>query len=249
MRVAAVEHGYLAGLEVLVGVSGGRYETGAHGTRLLCTGVRAPMLNGVLIPAGRPDAGEVEAFAETATGLGVPWSVQFHEDPGPDVIQVAARYGMTARHTGPLMVLRPEDVRPKGDRHDVRAVDGGDASAFAAAIAAGFESPPGLFDPVYPPAVLDDPAVNAYVVEVDGAIVAAGHGVTAEGYLGVYSIGTLPADRGRGYGRAIMDRIVRDGFAAGSRAAFLHSSTAGFPLYESMGFRTVATRTALTPEG
>ena len=67
----------------------------------------------------------------------------------------------------------------------------------------------------------------------------------AGGTAGVFNIATVPAYRGRGYGRAVTSRIVADGVARGADLAYLQSSEDGYPLYESMGFRTVETWTYL----
>ena len=66
------------------------------------------------------------------------------------------------------------------------------------------------------------------------------------GVVGVYNIAVAPAARGRGLGRAITERVVADGIAAGADAAYLHASDLGRPLYESMGFRLVETWTVFS---
>ena len=63
---------------------------------------------------------------------------------------------------------------------------------------------------------------------------------------GVFNIATVPAYRGRGSGRAVTSRIVADGVARGADLAYLQSSEDGYPLYQSMGFRTVETWTYLS---
>lgn len=57
---------------------------------------------------------------------------------------------------------------------------------------------------------------------------------------GVYWVGTLPEHRSRGVGRAIMTSALRD---LGDVPATLTATTAGKPLYESLGFRTVSEST------
>ena len=50
---------------------------------------------------------------------------------------------------------------------------------------------------------------------------------------------TPPQHRGRGYGAAITAQVVRDGFRAGARFAWLQSSALGRPVYRRLGFRDV----------
>jgi ribosomal protein S18 acetylase RimI-like enzyme len=64
--------------------------------------------------------------------------------------------------------------------------------------------------------------------------------------VGVYNLAVVPRARGYGLGRAMTERVMEDGFAAGAETAYLHSSAAGRPLYESMGFRLVQTWTTFT---
>jgi len=59
-----------------------------------------------------------------------------------------------------------------------------------------------------------------------------------ENHVGLFNVATLPAHRRRGYGAAITERAVRDGLDRGARWAWLQSSTAGYGVYEKLGFRT-----------
>ncbi|HEX4225230.1 MAG TPA: GNAT family N-acetyltransferase [Pseudonocardiaceae bacterium] len=57
---------------------------------------------------------------------------------------------------------------------------------------------------------------------------------------GIYWVATLPEHRSRGVGRAVMTAALNH---LGDRPATLTATAAGRPLYESMGFRTVAEAT------
>ncbi len=61
----------------------------------------------------------------------------------------------------------------------------------------------------------------------------------AEGIAGIFSVGTLPTARGRGYGSAATVRAVVEGQAIGARSAFLLASPLGYPVYARLGFRRV----------
>lgn len=81
---------------------------------------------------------------------------------------------------------------------------------------------------------------------MSGVPVATGLGVLGDAVIGVYNIAVVPAARGGGLGRAMTARVLADGFAAGADVAYLNPSAAGRPLYESMGFRVVATWTTFS---
>ncbi|SBW17558.1 N-acetyltransferase GCN5 [Candidatus Protofrankia californiensis] len=83
----------------------------------------------------------------------------------------------------------------------------------------------------------------AYVLcMVDGVPVAVGRGTVDGDWLGVYSMATVPAARGRGAARAVLARLVVWAVDAGASRAYLQveqTSTAARRLYAALGFRPV----------
>lgn len=123
-----------------------------------------------------------------------------------------------------------------------------DQAEYVAALAAGFEAPPDFMAPYRSPEAFAMPGAVPYLVREDGQVVAVGFGIFGQGMAGVFNIATLPASRGRGYGRAVTSRIMADAVARGADLAYLQSTEEGHPLYQSMGFRTVETWTYLSTE-
>jgi ribosomal protein S18 acetylase RimI-like enzyme len=225
----------------------------APGVISLMSGLPLATLNGVFTDVARPDVTELDRAAAGVAGLPLPWSIQFRGEPEPAAARVAARYGLTARTTSPLMVHHPaqdRQARPAGASAAASVVvaDRADQIEYAAALATGFEAPPEIMAPYSSPEVFALPGTVPYLVREDGRVVAVGFGVFGEGMAGVFNIATVPAYRGRGYGRAVTSRIVADGAARGADLAYLQSSEEGYPLYQSMGFRTVETWTYLSTE-
>ncbi len=83
----------------------------------------------------------------------------------------------------------------------------------------------------------------AYVLcVVDGVPVAVGRGTVDGDWLGVYSMATVPAARGRGAARAVLARLVAWAVDAGASRAYLQveqTSTPARRLYAGLGFRPV----------
>jgi ribosomal protein S18 acetylase RimI-like enzyme len=74
----------------------------------------------------------------------------------------------------------------------------------------------------------------------DGQAVTSAAVIGAAGGLGIYSVATLPAWRGRGYAEAVMRHAVADQRAKGvSGPLVLQSSPGGLELYRKLGFRRV----------
>jgi N-acetylglutamate synthase len=78
---------------------------------------------------------------------------------------------------------------------------------------------------------------------VDGEPATTATAVRAGDIAGIFSVGTFQSFRRRGLGEAVTARAVEAAAAGGARAAFLQASGLGFPIYERMGFRTVAHHT------
>jgi hypothetical protein len=82
-----------------------------------------------------------------------------------------------------------------------------------------------------------DEAFRVWIGRVDGRPVATATACVGGGFVGVYAVATVPDARGRGYGEAVTWA------ATSSRPdlpATLQASSMGLPVYERMGFRTVA---------
>ena len=217
----------------------------------LMSGLPIATLNGVFTDAVRPDVTDIDRAAAGLAGLPLPWSIQFRGEPEPAAERVAARYGLTARETLPLMVYRPESGQQAPPAREsaaaaVRAAGQQDRADYTAALAAGMEAPPEIMTPFGSPEAFALPGGVPYLAREDGQIVSVGFGMFAGPITGIFNIATRPANRGRGYGRAVTSRIVADGIARGADLAYLQSSPDGYPLYESMGFRTVEMWTYLS---
>jgi ribosomal protein S18 acetylase RimI-like enzyme len=223
----------------------GRSRQGEHSTRLLVTGLPLPTLNGVFVSSRQPDAGEVAEFARAMQGQDVPWCIQVRGEPTAEILEIAESHGLNGRHALPLMVRQAEPVPAPGP-YTVRTLDGKDSEVFAEVLAAGFEAPLEVMAAFAAPALLEAPWATGYLVENgEGEPVATGYGLRSGEHIGVFNISTPPRQRRRGYGRAATEAVMRDGFAAGARFAYLQASEDGYALYESLGFRRVETWTYL----
>ncbi|MBE0690767.1 MAG: GNAT family N-acetyltransferase, partial [Anaerolineae bacterium] len=72
------------------------------------------------------------------------------------------------------------------------------------------------------------------------SIVALGLGVLEHGHLGIYDVVTDPAQRGHGFGRSLMQHLLRWGQMQGAHTAYLQviaSNTPAMRLYAGLGFR------------
>jgi GNAT superfamily N-acetyltransferase len=228
---------------------GMRVEPAGGGVYRLVTGMPVVTLNGVFTEAEHPDEARVAAAAAQMTGLDLPWCIQFRGEPGPEAGKLARQHGLAGRAVIPLMLLRGAlgQRARESALSRVRLMSAAEQPGFAASLAAGFEIPLETLGPFTAPEFLAAPGVVPYLAEEDGQVVSVGLGLFSGEFAGVFNIATLPDFRGRGYGRAVTQRIVTDGIARGAHLAYLQPSPPGYPIYASMGFRTVENWTYLVP--
>jgi ribosomal protein S18 acetylase RimI-like enzyme len=224
------------------------------------SGIDVAAFNAVTVTGAAWSARDLDRAAGIAAAGGRPWSVtvQLGASTPRDaarlhaVERVAAAHGLVERDEDPFLVCLPAWFRPAGPAvgpaggHDAGepSVDTVTARAWAdytGAVADGFGTAAAALGTVFGGDLLDDPLVTGYLVRSAGRVVGSGLGVVTGDAVGVHNIAVVPDHRGRGFGRAVSERVVRDGFAGGATAAFLVSSTEGLPLYRSLGFRQVDT--------
>jgi ribosomal protein S18 acetylase RimI-like enzyme len=116
------------------------------------------------------------------------------------------------------------------------------APAYVEVEAQAFGIPPGMAAGRLPSlrASLAVPGRRAYLVGVAGRHVATARLTVVNGLASLTSIGVLPAERGRGYGRLVTAVATRAGLAGGARLAWLAvapDNDVALGLYRSLGYR------------
>ncbi|GAA4469150.1 GNAT family N-acetyltransferase [Phytohabitans houttuyneae] len=190
----------------------------------------------ILIQEPKLGGDELAEITELARGAAGPVDV---EDPfsATDLTHLNLRSWQM-----PVMLRQPGPVaEPAMSVRRVRTED--DLRAAERAVIDGFELT--RFEPyrggeMFPMALLTQPGVDVFVAHLDGEIAGAAVTVVANGIASHYWVGTPPAFRSRGVGRAVM---------LGSLAPLtglpvtLTASRLGKPLYESLGYTVAAPST------
>ncbi len=216
----------------------------------LMSGLPIATLNGVFTDAVRPGVTDIDRAAAELAGLPLPWSIQFRGEPEPAAERVAARYGLTARETLPLMVYHPESgQQPPSAREPaaaaVRVAGQQDREDYTAALAAGMEAPPEIMTPFGSPEAFALPGWGRYLAARTARSFPSASGCSPDRSPGSSTSPPGPPTAGEAAG----GRSPAGSWPTASLArilAYLQSSPDGYPLYESMGFRTVETWTYLS---
>jgi GNAT superfamily N-acetyltransferase len=128
-----------------------------------------------------------------------------------------------------------EPPPPPPELEIVEAADAGTVSEAAAMIGEVFGSP-GEPASMLSPACLDE-RFRVWVGRVDGRPVSTAIASISDGFVGVYAVATTREARGRGYGEALTWAAT---CCRSELPATLQASSMGRPVYERMGYRTVA---------
>lgn len=120
------------------------------------------------------------------------------------------------------------DALVPSDLEGVRAVE---ASVFGTA--------PEIAERFIGPAMLRDPRIRILTARVDGRAVGGAAAYLLGDTVGIFGVGVIPSERGRGIGAALTRRAAT---AFGDRAdlAWLQPSDPARPMYERLGFRDVS---------
>lgn len=214
----------------------------AEGAELLSSAFRVSAANVLFI---RPEAGAPESTLQRARvefGPHTPWRVVAVGPATEKLGRVAITMGLRPLPREPGMLLDPIPPLPPSPAGLAirRVATLGELRDWGIPWAAAFRVPRAAFRLLQPVLPVDDPARGAQVrffVGYKGTRpVACASIVVTEGIAGIYSVGTTPSARGRGFGAAITARAVEEGRLMGATSAYLVSTKMGYPVYQRLGF-------------
>lgn len=208
----------------------------------IITGELHPMGNAAIV-SNPNDLGVTRTAAVPLQESGLPAIVLFTEGVTADAAQTLEAMGFEHHGAMPAMAV---DIDAMGDTTLpagyawARIGEGSEGSAWARALAEGYDIPIGLarlFSPVALGAdMAADAAIQFFAVLKDGEPVATSLFLLADGLAGIYSVSTLPAERGRGLGAHATAQALREARQLGYRVGVLQSSPAGHSVYRQLGF-------------
>lgn len=215
------------------------------GVVTIATGLQMSLFNQIFIES-EPGSASAIALAEAVAlmrKVGAPWALTLAVGLDDRLRAVAADLGLVLDpgEGFPGMAVSPLPAPvPEPAGLEIRRVSGATLPDHASVAERGFGIDRAIVDAVVSNAIDADPRFTYYVGYVDGEPVVAGLGVHTGDTIGVFNIATLESARRRGYGAAITRRILSDGALLGCTIGTLQASDTGKPVYEAIGFRTVA---------
>jgi hypothetical protein len=210
------------------------------GLAAIVSGGQLPSLNAVMVTASTADIDMAARLIDDLAATGLPQVVMVRPAALATIAGVLIDRGRSRVEDVPLMV-RTGAQPLAATNGNLRLVElgPGQLDQHERLLAAGFEIPIEQLDGLMTDRYFENEGFHCYVGDVAGEPVTTGIGVLTDGWLGVFNIATPPANTRRGYGGAVTARIVSDGLAAGAHGSYLQSTSAGFRVYQQLGFKTV----------
>jgi ribosomal protein S18 acetylase RimI-like enzyme len=147
--------------------------------------------------------------------------------------QLSEPPGMIANSLAPPKRTLPRlDIRRVTTSHD--------RAAFAGILSTTFDLPYGICSDIYSVERSWQGGFRGWVGYVNGEPVVSTACVIAAGVAGVYSVGTMPNWRRRGYAERLMRTVLHEiSLETGIERTILQSTVDGFRVYQRMGYRRV----------
>jgi GNAT superfamily N-acetyltransferase len=165
---------------------------------------------------------------------------------GSGVMSVIAAQGLIETGILPFMILDPiEDFwrKPPAELEVVRARDAEDIDDINEILHVAFGMPMDSVRTFALERFLDNDDVKMFIGRVGGKAVTTATSIVIGETAGIFQVGTLETQRGKGFGEILTAESIRAAADAGARVAFLQASGSGFPIYKRMGFQTVTSHT------
>lgn len=227
-----------------------------QGIRASSTGFKIPLLNlalGCNFPSGVRESEieeEVEAVKEFFASRNVPWYWWMNSSPSPkNIRQILERHAIPCDDDPPLPAmaasLKKMDSLPTYPDHIQvwQAQTTADLKAASKIRRIAFKFPEGEATSYFedmPTDWLDKRDVKLFLAgDSTSEPVSIGASIHGAGIPGVYVMATLPNQHRKGFGKAILTRIMKEAAKDGHSILALTASKAGFGLYSQFGFQHI----------
>jgi GNAT superfamily N-acetyltransferase len=212
------------------------------------TGLPIGMFNGCIVPA----PATTEDFTSALDWIvehDVPYRLWIHEELADQLAETVRGRGMEqAAWLMPQMVLQPVPETPSpAPGVSVRAVSDARSLDEYRQVSVEDGTSEDVARRLFSDSFAADSDVQLVIAYLDDRAVGTSLAIRTGDVSGVYAVGTLAAARRRGVGTAATWAAVAAGRAWGCETIVLQASEMGFPVYRTMGFRTVVSYALFRP--
>jgi ribosomal protein S18 acetylase RimI-like enzyme len=217
-----------------------RVETGVW---LILTGESVADLNYIVVATDSADVVPTfESYVDVCGERDLPFAAMFDPEVNRAVVQAAERSGLVHAGAWPLMVCPADGVRayPKPGIEVLPLEGAADAEGVSDVLAGAFRMPIDSVRRSRHLEICKIPGFEIYVARQDGRVVSTVSATWHDRLVGIWAMGTSPEAQGKGAGKALLSQVMAEHHDRGAEAFFLGATPSGKPLYERLGYRTVA---------
>jgi len=93
---------------------------------------------------------------------------------------------------------------------------------------------------MFTPTILDVPGIESFIARRDGVPISSVWTTRGGATVGIWTMATAPEQQRQGAGHALLTQVIASHVARGATLFYLMATETGFPLYQRIGFQTVA---------
>ena len=206
------------------------------------SGTPFPPANGVVATRALTSTEDLATAVTTVAATGLPHLVQLRRGLSPVADAWLGTHGYVVADAAPAMVLpvAGQLAVPEVPGLWMERVTSAEGLELHLQVAcAAFEMPYELLSQVFTLDSLAQPSIRVYLGWIGAKAVTTAVGIVSGNAVGVYTVGTLPPERGKGYGAAITAVVVAEAVRTGATWSYLQSSESGFGVYQRLGYEIV----------
>jgi GNAT superfamily N-acetyltransferase len=222
-------------------IPGGRASTDENGIETLETPMPIATMSGLVLPDHRVSRSQLRSSAERFVERRMPWSLNVAGAETGQVAELAAELGMT-RDVRPTLEMPLHPDLALGLDHGSLAIvhvsTAADRRRWTETCDVAFGLAPGTTSGMAAPQFTRAPEIRTYLGLRAGHPVATAVSMLDDlGWLGLFTVGTVPEARRTGVAGQLVRHVLVDGITNGAHTAFLETSPMARALYEQIGFR------------
>jgi GNAT superfamily N-acetyltransferase len=208
---------------------------------LILSGEAVADLNYVVIDDGPQAEAHLREFVHLIQARSLSVYVFLTDALSTSLTPLAQSLGL--HHVGemPLMIYAPTTMpSPSGDYHCERVESEQDLQEANRVAASAFGLPEEAVQRAWGPIILDGPGVDIFLARQNGGAISSVQTTRMGSTVGIWAMGTAAGHQRKGAGQALLNHVIAYHAGHGAQLFFLCATAEGQPLYERVGFRTLA---------
>jgi GNAT superfamily N-acetyltransferase len=208
---------------------------------MVLTGEPVADFNCLGICGGSDPTAQLREFVQVAQSRNLPLLAFFAEELNEELAPAARSLGLQQAGNVPLMTYHPRAGGTAASQFRITKVESEEDLRHRLLLASSaFGFPLDIAGRVFTPATLDVPGIECFMARRNGTPFSSVWTTRGGSTVGIWGMATPPEQQRQGAGHALLTQVIADHVERGAKLFYLIATEAGFPLYQRVGFQTVA---------